>query len=272
MTTCPAVIDNTPVRIPNDLFGALYALSSLPGSPCLWVDALCINQCDGEERRKQSLLMHRIYSVADHVMIWLGPPTDGALEALQTLSQLGWELWSLRKDEQQSIDFSSETRAHALSIRLLEDIDDAAWGLIRKLFQRPWWRRVWVIQEVVLAKEASVCCGNLAVAWTNILEVIQLCSLLILSKNPRLGNRAREIAFTVGHFNLIDRQHLESRENDHPGLTLEELLSFTLYIKPGTMQATDSRDRVFGLLPLLRDEDREAIVVDYSDATTPASV
>jgi hypothetical protein len=71
---------------------------------------------------------------------------------------------------------------------------------------------------------------------------------------------------------LIDRQHLESRENDHPGLTLEELLSFTLYIKPGTMQATDSRDRVFGLLPLLRDEDREAIVVDYSDATTPASV
>ncbi|OTA98773.1 hypothetical protein M426DRAFT_69170, partial [Hypoxylon sp. CI-4A] len=41
-----------------------------------WIDALCINQSDIQERNSQVAQMRQIYNQAQHIVIWLGPAAD----------------------------------------------------------------------------------------------------------------------------------------------------------------------------------------------------
>ena len=268
------LINDEAVWVAKNLHEALENLSRLPDSPYIWADAICINQDDHVEKASQVSLMDRIYSQSSHIMIWLGPPADSVTEALILLSDLGWEFFALRQGlpEEESIDFRSGTNFHALASRFSEEINDEGWRKIRELFQRPWWRRVWVIQEAVLAKDASVLCGNLAVGFCNVLEAIQFFSLVILWPSGELGPQSSEISSSVGHFNLLHKQYIESLKRSAPGLTLEELLLSTWFVSPGSIEATDSRDRIYGLLALLTAAERELIMVDYSEQSTLAKI
>jgi len=63
----------------------------------IWIDALCINQADVSEKNVQVPLMSRIYSMAECVIIWLGPDRDyGALRSLATLGVLFREQVNVR--------------------------------------------------------------------------------------------------------------------------------------------------------------------------------
>ncbi|OAQ60653.1 heterokaryon incompatibility protein [Pochonia chlamydosporia 170] len=268
----PIVVNGRVLYLAKNIYEALQAISNHPGSPYLWVDAACIDQSDDAERSSQVLLMHRIYREAEHGLIWLGPPTDGLLNALRVLSQLGWDFWSLRKDDHNSICFEPTTPYFTLAQRFVQSVTDKTWLDIRELLSRPWWRRVWVIQEAILPEEASMMCGTLVVSWRNILEAIQFFSLLLLDTHLDLAAQAQEIAFAVGHFNLVNRYYLEASEESSPGLTLESLLDSIRYIKSGVIKATDNRDHMYGLMGLLKDKDRDAINVDYSKRTTLANI
>ena len=60
----------------------------------VWIDALCINQDDVEERGHQVNLMAQVYSLAEQVVIWLGEgcaETDTAFELLAGV--LGYQNW-----------------------------------------------------------------------------------------------------------------------------------------------------------------------------------
>lgn len=96
----------------------------------LWVDAICINQNDVPERNQQVSKMRDIYSMASSVIVWLGEATQN--EELAFL-QLRYNL-SVRYD--------------TLTDALLE------------LLNKPYWQRVWIIQEFVLARSAEIWCGG----------------------------------------------------------------------------------------------------------------
>ncbi|EHK50796.1 hypothetical protein TRIATDRAFT_185630, partial [Trichoderma atroviride IMI 206040] len=94
----------------------------------LWADALCINQNDVKEREEQVKLMATLYSTAEIVMSSLGPSTEAMKVTFDTL--------------------------HLADVGLPDDQFDAnkSWRLLREFLYMPYWRRAWVVQELVLAK------------------------------------------------------------------------------------------------------------------------
>ncbi|CZR59226.1 uncharacterized protein PAC_09118 [Phialocephala subalpina] len=68
--------NDTPFRISANLGHALACLRRSDASRTLWVDAICINQKDEEEKTGQVSMMDRIYRNADDVLIYLGLESD----------------------------------------------------------------------------------------------------------------------------------------------------------------------------------------------------
>lgn len=105
----------------------------------LWIDALCINQDDVDERTEQVQKMRRIYSLADQVLAWLGEAADGSDEAIPAIEDIAAKL--------------SGRPIATISLQELREIgiqpEAINWTAIWKLCERPYWSRVWIIQELM---------------------------------------------------------------------------------------------------------------------------
>ncbi|XEV01544.1 hypothetical protein FSHL1_006831 [Fusarium sambucinum] len=98
----------------------------------VWIDAICIDQKNKDERGTQVQLMAEIYCKARQVIVWLGeatPETECALEHIRTAAE--------------------ESEGSALP----------ECQAVVALLQRPWFRRIWVLQEVAAARHVIVACG-----------------------------------------------------------------------------------------------------------------
>jgi len=153
------------VSVMSNLAEALRAFR-LPGSPrLLWVDALCINQEDLSEKGHQVPLMGRIYRGASAVRIWLGndtpsQPITEALDILRNVYRLcvrfGWDL-----NFAFILLFDDRLRKESG----LPDLADNAWRSVKYLIQMPWFSRSWIIQEVVLSREAYLHSSSTSLPW-----------------------------------------------------------------------------------------------------------
>jgi len=121
----------------------------------LWIDAICIHQADDVEKAGQIPLMTMIYSNAQRVIVWLGTATDGSNLALDNLKSLGNTLAG----------FTRTVGAHEFDALGLPPLDDLIWSGITEILSRPWFRRLWVVQEVVLAKDIVLMAGNRSVGF-----------------------------------------------------------------------------------------------------------
>ncbi|KAI1743557.1 heterokaryon incompatibility protein-domain-containing protein [Xylaria scruposa] len=133
---------NIPIAV--SLFGALDALRKREEDVLVWADALCIDQQNSDERNQQVQLMTEIYAKATQVAIWLGPSENDS---------------ELAKDFLQDIimteNYPEDTTALLLSPTRLQAVK-----AVVRLFQRDYWRRLWVVQEVFNAKSIKVYCGD----------------------------------------------------------------------------------------------------------------
>jgi hypothetical protein len=119
----------------------------------LWIDALCINQSNPEERNQEVRRMAEIYSEADEVLIWLGDSHNNSDLAMRFIPKMS----------SQSADQLIEDGRNGLS-----------WVAFGALMRRPWFTRRWVIQEVAFARHATLCCGNHRVPWIQFCEAIAI--------------------------------------------------------------------------------------------------
>jgi hypothetical protein len=103
----------------------------------LWIDALCIDQEDAKEKERQVQCMGKIYEEADSVIVWLGP-TSGGLELVDVLS---------------------EKMGHSSQLQSKDHVTDMD-KILETLLSRPWFWRRWIVQEVLLAKQATLLCGT----------------------------------------------------------------------------------------------------------------
>src|SRR5271170_3425657 len=125
----------------------------------LWIDALCIDQSNNDEKATQVLLMGEIYTAAGAVDIWLGPESEDSTTAVNFIFQLKVDLAKLSKPGQVYNNTSTHRRE---------------WIALSKLCRRPWFSRLWVLQEVVLASNVvRFACGQQTFAWSDMWDVIQ---------------------------------------------------------------------------------------------------
>ncbi|KAI8161169.1 hypothetical protein K4K49_002036 [Colletotrichum sp. SAR 10_70] len=259
------LLEGQNVDVTQNLHCSLERLAKFSKSQVnkIWIDALCINQADDEEKAHQVQLMGRIYSSARQVLIWLGPEDDASVSALHQLSLLGSTLEGLkaRPDYGPSI-------CQAF-VKTILDCSGTSFNFahIWTLFQRPWWTRVWVIQEALLAKEAYVVIGDHAKDWKEIRSAWSAfeCMILYVDTDPKyqpIYDALRDVYFRIAHFSHMNNIQDGSRQET----SLFNAVFFSA--TGGAIQSTDPRDRIYGLLGLLTEKDRRRIPVDYSMAMT----
>jgi len=158
------VVDGHNVEISFDLDLALRSIlksQSLNASQdrlILWVDAVCINQKDDRERTQQVAVMSHIYSCCRICLIWLGPMTDDSGCALDLMESV-FEACKASQDHDDP-DSSSLWR----TLRMIE-IQERQHFAIEAFFSRPFWERLWIVQEILLSREKLVFCGERSFDW-----------------------------------------------------------------------------------------------------------
>ncbi|PVH67327.1 heterokaryon incompatibility, partial [Cadophora sp. DSE1049] len=133
-TTWAIVLNGKRKLIRENLYQALLHLRNQDTIRTLWIDALSINQCDIQERNQQVQEMHRIYSRASIVLIWLGLENDTTGPAFDLLKRGG-----VRNFRGSVLKMVDSARA---------EYSESQWEALADLCDRPYWNRVWIVQEI----------------------------------------------------------------------------------------------------------------------------
>lgn len=179
-----------------------------------WIDAISIDQSNYAERNHQVALMADIYRQARYVLAWLGPASDGS----DTLFQA-----------------SQNNIKNAMNLLLLP-----------KLCERPYWTRLWIFQEVLLARELILLCGCKSLAWDQFSQLIDWTVKAVSNSDAHhhtYANTQVQQSAAKAIAQQRDRRTLARSNGTHQTLELYELMCATR-----ALQCHELRDRAFGLL------------------------
>ena len=232
---------------------------------------ICINQRDTIEKNEQVQLMGAIYRQAEQVIAWLGKEDyecTFALESIQGMydaqvfdhkgirSAIAAVESSKREDDEQQKSF---VRINSALDVLLDRFDfDAVVKAVSALISRSWWRRLWVIQELVLSRQAYLRCGPLAITWDSFEYFLDVCELFMLC-NPT--HPTFYPAYIIGYKSFILSKCWRQVQNGEQS-TMFQL--FEMMITIAIRETSDPRDRVYALLGLAKDSEQLRIRPDYS--------
>ncbi|SCO90489.1 related to heterokaryon incompatibility protein [Fusarium oxysporum] len=120
-----------------------------------WIDAICINQNDNDERSYQvSSMMAEIYRRANPVIAWLGDSDAHTKRAFDHMAKVA------DRNILSSLGIPTRRTGSEHS-----DEDEACWEAIGKIFDRTYWNRSWIIQELVLPEHVTLRCGAYSTDW-----------------------------------------------------------------------------------------------------------
>lgn len=142
-------------RVSKELALALKYLRHPNQQRTLWIDAICIDQKDASERNHQVQMMSRVYTRAKQVCIWLGDGDDSSKLAIDFIRR---DIMELR-----NFDALSNDRRY-----------NDKWKALMMLMQRKWFSRRWVVQEIALAKKATIYCGPDKLSWKQFAIAVEL--------------------------------------------------------------------------------------------------
>ncbi|KAK6365111.1 hypothetical protein LTS17_011589 [Exophiala oligosperma] len=160
------------IQITEALKIALEKLRLRKQMAILWIDALCINQADPEEKAQQIFLLPEIFQNAACTLAFVGADGDGdaaiemllqvrAKDVVKRNPDAGWP------EGIPVVDDSWETRR-------TPPLDAAIWVDVRALFSRPWFRRAWIVQEMVIAPMVKVICGKWMIEWHDLFAAMEI--------------------------------------------------------------------------------------------------
>ncbi|KAI0470393.1 heterokaryon incompatibility protein-domain-containing protein [Xylariaceae sp. FL0804] len=154
-----------------NLASALRNLRRSCQSRKLWIDAICINQGDDDEKAAQVKRMADIYRHASRVVVWLGPHDSDSALAVSTLRYLGRQ--TLVTMDNWNFCAPGSEQPYWCEADCQLPYSTQVWKAISNLLARPWFTRVWIIQEILLAnKHAVIQCGNDETSWLDLRTAI----------------------------------------------------------------------------------------------------
>ncbi|KAH8743732.1 heterokaryon incompatibility protein-domain-containing protein, partial [Hyaloscypha finlandica] len=164
------IIDNSNFCVRENLWLALQHLRLEAEIRMLWIDAICINQQDKLERGHQVSQMGIVFRRASKVIVWLGAADDTSALAFRFLTV-------------------NETNAfikqgvHGADSQEREN----NFGIIETMFLKNYWRRLWIVQEFLMAQDFVIQCGD------NICTRFRLLYFLDAIKRVHEAGRGTEV-------------------------------------------------------------------------------
>lgn len=234
-----------------------------PRPEFVWIDSICIDQSNIAERNHQVRIMRKIYSSAMVVLVWLGRPTAKSDLAMDSLASLTHRL--LGKSAKKESSILSESRVlygqnpNRVGYSYQGDpgvlrmvLDAEVGGAILSLFSRVYWRRIWIIQEVLLAREIRIVCGLRCMSWNKVNSFFGGMEFSMLQPGSQFhgSQRVSRIMSAPGYILVKEKAFLETnpRLKERGAPISDLLLSF------GNFECRDRRDKVYGMLGLSSDK------------------
>lgn len=295
--------------VTRNLMAALKTVRRPKEAVKFWVDAICINQADLEEKKTQIPLMGRIYQQAKCVWGQVLPLFDKAESLRELIVAIGMAGRALEKDmrardgkgEQTTTDETGQMESSAtggstsliFTKHALEDYDlpsetSPLWQSWREFFASPYFRRIWIQQEVALARKIKWFLGNTLVdhhVLFTCMEVMRRYSreyraaylhpegvsissqMFVVTEDSLPSVEApvdldHDAAYGVASGYLAADRMLSERKEAEGSKRDRSLID--LLADYQDFCATDHRDMVFGLLGLARDAEQFYDLVNYS--------
>jgi hypothetical protein len=273
------LLDGKPFKIAQNLYEVLLQLREQPGSPLkigypddyFWIDAICLNQEDVDEKAQQIPRMMEIYHTSLKVVIWLGPnkpmtklekigrrtdaspidpfdrflvgregtSPDSTIKLLFEKARTLWTDWDLPDDP-------------AEEEPVLRDVFGESYNAVlaasAELLRRPWFSRVWTVQECSLEVSPMVLAGRHRVDLDRLTKLLKVLAL-----------HHRIILYVPGYLRIlaldhIDKQwHLKEQLEAQGQKSKTNMAQWILEILHciGSAKATDPRDQIYGILCLV---------------------
>ena len=231
------------ISVTQNLATALPYLRKEDESRVFWIDAICVNQQDLAERGRQVKRMAAVYSMASQVIVWLGPESQNSTLALRAIDSLGSQLrvnW--RNHEMTSVSTGKviiQDNDPFNDHRIMESVGN--------LLRRSWFERLWIWQEVRLAREAYLFCGNEGVPWETLRRAV---TYLRRVSWPNWTNHGITRCCKI---------------SDYRG-TIADAFSHLDSVLDAARSAScsDPRDKIFAVLSLARESHTWGMDADYS--------
>jgi hypothetical protein len=287
--TKPILLHGCDFEVTTNLHAALRRLRCATWTRVIWIDALCINQADRDERTHQVMLMGSIYKSCQEVIMWLG---DGSVDGdkrsieegedqilkfldsgevpLEDANSLNSEhsdlfdasgiisMLSSNKHIKDLPCFTNDTGSvYTVAHRFMKGFD-----VIQRIMSSPYWNRIWVVQEIILPPTATIAFRSFTVPWN------------IVSKARSSMGYHFNTCCQQEYFNLSEPwKRILSRFSFNAGKIEEtrfhrqaghEIGLFGLLRRHYHREASDPRDKVYAVLSLVTSQDEESLVPDYA--------
>jgi hypothetical protein len=234
------------LHLSRNLYMALLGFTGESGLdlPLLWIDQICINQQDEDERERQVGIMSDIYSGAAEVMVWLGDEDE-----IDNFTHLSCAVDHLSKYRGKR----TMARIHTSLVKKGSETEQGYLGLL-SLWGRPWFERLWVRQEVALAKHLTFHCGTKKFAYKKLARACEIqleAAHDILSENTKgvWSDLARETAMSCVQVarahELFELVEVTAPKEVYERQDLLDVLRYTFDLK-----TTLSHDRVYAIYHL----------------------
>lgn len=248
-------VDGTVFRVTTNLASALRRLRLWKEGIRFWIDAICINQTSVFEKNHQIPLMGRIYSQAEGVIMWLGEEENNSSLAIAFLNRWHDGIFAA----QNNVPGRFGTRPLEAAISFIEDpIDEQSIQAVNFLLMRSYWSRIWIIQEIVLAKTRLVLCGAQSIEfdkfeltidfWRETRTISNVGDDALKNDIDRIFSLGPLSSVTALSFLVIDRLNRRNAKPD--GLPYQPDVLLLIKRSLG-FHCTDSRDRLYSLFGLM---------------------
>lgn len=264
-----------------------------------WVDAICIDQACNQEKSFQVGMVANIYQQARHVFTWLGradKSSDMAIRCINTIGKMAedygierdayayyniWHEMNLvpgRTRENLSVERTGQKVDGSLSrlfVKPFKDLFDAVSGSnsqsnllpiprLSNFFSRPWWSRIWVLQEIALSKDTHFICGTQRLArarygaFINVYHALYETMLTACHMEYQYLNEYQcgvlQQKFHHRAFFLLSMPNIYRRIRCELVLLLH-MTSFVSQHGLKSFEATKPEDKIFALLGLAADQE-----------------
>ena len=240
-------VNGIKMPVTRNLESAIRRLRRPDRERTIWADAVCINQYDFAERTAQVRIMGTIYGSASQVVVWLG-----------------------------ECDGDEGTAVRWLQSGTVECSPPLIKSALLQLLGKPWWTRVWVVQEIASAKcDPLLICGEHSLSWSKLdgLRVLKTVRTILMGLRDKSAGLL-ECVEPIELENLRALMGIRDRVRFHPELreingfdnTEEIPTDDLLYLLSMTRRfdASDPRDKVFALWTMARGIDNSRhLAPDY---------
>ncbi|OTA54494.1 HET-domain-containing protein [Hypoxylon sp. EC38] len=264
------------ISVTETLHHAILQIRDTQDTTVIWIDAICINQDSTDEKNDQVPLMVDIYTSAKAVVVWLGDSTENMQIVFDLFDYI--EEHGIGKEKLEDI-LDNKPGPRSLLGKYLRDktpktskfVKSLSCGLV-EFFELRWFYRVWVLQEVALPYDEPVFyCGSHRIAWGSVSASFNLiwdffhymsletpCLGCMIEYDNDSSVRIRKVSQSPFSGIQLNRKILQQRRRYSCGLDISDALAQSL-----RANASNGRDKVYGLLGMVCSHHNAKIEVDY---------